>query len=77
MTCRFISNISTYLRDMSIAPTCLCRALRCGTNCEVMEPPEFRAKWVEEIGRMGELAGNRLFPDVNVIYAHNHDLVVQ
>jgi len=53
------------------------RALRCGANCEVMEPPEFRAKWVEEIGRMGELAGNRLFPDVNVIYAHNHDLVVQ
>lgn len=53
------------------------RALRCGANCEVMEPQEFREKWVEEIKRMGELAGNRLFPDVNVIYAHNHDLVVQ
>lgn len=32
------------------------RALRCGANCEVLAPPEFRRKWVEEIGRMGELA---------------------
>jgi len=32
------------------------RALRCGANCEVLGPPEFRAQWAEEIGKMGELA---------------------
>lgn len=32
------------------------RALRCGGNCEVVAPGEFRARWREEIGRMGELA---------------------
>ena len=32
------------------------RALRCGANCEVMAPEEFRAQWREEIGRMGVLA---------------------
>lgn len=34
------------------------RALRCGSNCEVVAPEEFRAQWREEIGRMGKLAGN-------------------
>lgn len=34
------------------------RALRCGSNCEVVAPEEFRAQWREEILRMGELAGN-------------------
>ena len=34
------------------------RALRCGSNCEVVAPKDFRAQWKEEIGRMGELAGN-------------------
>lgn len=33
------------------------RALRCGANCEVIGPPEFREKWVEEIEKMGRLAG--------------------
>jgi len=33
------------------------RALRCGSNCEVIAPEEFRAQWREEIGRMGVLAG--------------------
>lgn len=28
------------------------RALRCGANCEVVGPQEFRAKWVEEIEKM-------------------------
>ena len=32
------------------------RALRCGSNCEVMAPEEFRTQWREEIGRMGKLA---------------------
>ena len=32
------------------------RALRCGGNCEVIGPPEFRARWAEEIGRMRKLA---------------------
>jgi len=31
------------------------RALRCGANCEVMGPPEFRARWVEEIKKMREM----------------------
>ena len=35
------------------------RALRCGSNCEVIAPEEFRARWREEIGRMGELAGKK------------------
>ena len=34
------------------------RALRCGSNCEVLSPPEFRATWVEEIRRMRELSEN-------------------
>ncbi len=34
------------------------RALRCGSNCEVIAPEEFRAQWREEIGKMGELAKN-------------------
>lgn len=34
------------------------RALRCGSNCEVLAPEEFRAQWREEIGRMGKLAEN-------------------
>lgn len=33
------------------------RALRCGSNCEVVAPEEFRAQWREEIGRMRVLAG--------------------
>lgn len=32
------------------------RALRCGANCEVIGPPEFRARWVEEIAKMRALA---------------------
>ncbi len=32
------------------------RALRCGANCEVMAPAEFRTRWVEEIRRMASLA---------------------
>lgn len=32
------------------------RALRCGANCEVLSPSEFRARWIEEIGRMSALA---------------------
>ena len=32
------------------------RALRCGSNCEVLSPPEFRATWVEEIRKMRELS---------------------
>jgi len=31
------------------------RALRCGANCEVVGPPEFRARWSEEIGKMKAL----------------------
>lgn len=31
------------------------RALRCGANCEVVGPPEFRARWREEIERMKTL----------------------
>jgi predicted DNA-binding transcriptional regulator YafY len=31
------------------------RALRCGANCEVLAPPEFRERWVSEIRRMSEL----------------------
>jgi predicted DNA-binding transcriptional regulator YafY len=34
------------------------RALRCGANCEVLSPPEFRASWVEEIRKMRELSGS-------------------
>lgn len=34
------------------------RALRCGSNCEVLAPDDFRVKWREEIGRMGKLAVN-------------------
>ena len=33
------------------------RALRCGSNCEVVAPEEFKAQWRKEIGRMGVLAG--------------------
>lgn len=32
------------------------RALRCGSQCEVMAPPEFRDRWVREIEKLGELA---------------------
>ena len=32
------------------------RALRCGSNCEVLGPPEFRALWREEIRKMGKRA---------------------
>lgn len=32
------------------------RALRCGTTCKVLAPPEFRERWVSEICRMSELA---------------------
>jgi predicted DNA-binding transcriptional regulator YafY len=32
------------------------RALRCGANCEVIGPPEFRARWAEEIAKMRALA---------------------
>jgi len=32
------------------------RALRCGSNCEVVGPAEFRRLWVEEIGRMKALS---------------------
>ncbi len=32
------------------------RALRCGSNCEVLGPPEFRKLWEEEIKRMVERA---------------------
>lgn len=35
------------------------RALRCGSNCEVVAPEKFRAQWREEIGRMVELAGKQ------------------
>lgn len=52
------------------------RALRCGSNCEVVAPEEFRAQWVEEIGRMGELAGNQLFPYISVLSAHDRSPVV-
>jgi len=52
------------------------RALRCGANCEVMAPEEFRAQWREEIGRMGKLAENQLFPDASVLSVHDHDPVV-
>jgi len=31
------------------------RALRCGANCEVIGPPEFRTRWSEEIGKMKAL----------------------
>lgn len=31
------------------------RALRCSANCEVIGPPEFRARWVEEIATMKAL----------------------
>lgn len=31
------------------------RALRCGSSCEVMGPPEFRRLWVEEIRAMGNM----------------------
>ncbi len=34
------------------------RALRCGANCEVIGPPEFRVKWAEEIGKMRMLTDN-------------------
>ena len=33
------------------------RALRCGADCEVLGPQEFRERWVEEIERMAEMAG--------------------
>ncbi len=33
------------------------RALRCGANCEVVGPPEFREKWAAEIKKMSALAG--------------------
>ncbi len=32
------------------------RALRCGASCEVLAPPEFRARWRDEIKKMGEMA---------------------
>lgn len=34
------------------------RALRCGADCEVLEPQEFRKRWKEEIERMAKLARN-------------------
>jgi predicted DNA-binding transcriptional regulator YafY len=52
------------------------RALRCGSNCEVVAPEEFRARWREEIGRMGKLAGSQLFPGNSVLSAQDHSLVV-
>ena len=33
------------------------RALRCGANCEVVGPREFREKWAAEIKKMSALAG--------------------
>ena len=35
------------------------RALRCGSNCEVLGPPEFRALWKEEIRKMGKRANKK------------------
>jgi predicted DNA-binding transcriptional regulator YafY len=35
------------------------RALRCGSQCEVMGPEDFRERWREEIGRMAEMAGRK------------------
>jgi predicted DNA-binding transcriptional regulator YafY len=35
------------------------RALRCGSNCEVLGPPEFRKLWEEEIKRMVEKVGEK------------------
>lgn len=32
------------------------RALRAGSHCEVLAPPEFRTRWQEEIARMAQLA---------------------
>lgn len=33
------------------------RALRAGSQCEVLAPPEFRTRWQEEIAHMSRLAG--------------------
>lgn len=33
-------------------PELLGRALRCGSSCEVLSPPEFRSLWLEEIRKM-------------------------
>ena len=35
------------------------RALRCGSNCEVLGPPEFRKLWEEEIRKMGKRANKK------------------
>jgi predicted DNA-binding transcriptional regulator YafY len=35
------------------------RALRCGSQCEVIGPAEFRERWREEIRKMGEKAEGR------------------
>jgi len=35
------------------------RALRCGANCEVLGPPEFRRLWQEEIKKMAERANKK------------------
>jgi predicted DNA-binding transcriptional regulator YafY len=37
------------------------RALRCGANCEVIGPPEFRARWAEEIAKMQALTGKTAY----------------
>ncbi len=34
------------------------RALRCGANCEVLAPNEFRKRWISEVRRMAELTQN-------------------
>lgn len=33
------------------------RALRCGSQCEVLSPPEFRERWIREIEKMSARAG--------------------
>jgi len=40
-------------------PELLGRALRCGSSCEVISPPEFRDLWQEEIRKMLSLAENK------------------
>ncbi|MEJ5184734.1 MAG: WYL domain-containing protein, partial [Rectinemataceae bacterium] len=38
------------------------RALRCGSDCEVLGPPEFRARWKAEIMKMLARAGQENIP---------------
>lgn len=57
------SSPSTLIIDLSLPvhswTELLGRALRCGADCEVLEPQEFRKRWQEEIERMWELGRGR------------------